>query len=298
MKMFLSPFRSHQPKTWVELPKSKYGIEYVLGEKTTNNWRFPHRKSVPKLLNKGSKASKPSPFEVMLRCLNDVTIRDGYSAGTALMYIREIIEPGDSEYDYIDDYVCASTLTQEQVDRMRIIVLPWRREARLVSYINQFSPSSNQSTLHSVKNDRSTVLADFEYFHKRYLRIHDPKEKFDELFGFSFAIKHQSEWIFEYESQRKREKMIGNLAKHWRNLMMRHSPEQLGLDREFSLPALMDFLNKFKQLCDSIETFGNPPIFFQYSACRKIKMVTFNLDDDDADTLSSLTHTSSISPSS
>jgi hypothetical protein len=66
------------------------------------------------------------------------------------------------------------------------------------------------------------------------------------------------------------------------------------LDTDFSYPALMDFLNKFKRLCDSIETFGSPPISFVFKASGKVKMVTFSVEEDE-DTVSSLTHTSSFS---
>jgi hypothetical protein len=66
----------------------------------------------------------------------------------------------------------------------------------------------------------------------------------------------------------------------------------LGLDPEFSFPALMDFLQKFKQLCDSIETFG-PPIQFVYKPTGKTKSVKFQIDDNDVDTVSSLSHMSS-----
>jgi hypothetical protein len=229
MRMTLPNFRN-QPETWVELPKSKYGIEYVLGgslSSSSSSSKFGQPKGVARFLGGGSrKPSKASPFETMLRRLNEVTLRDGHNAGTALMYVREIFEPGDSEFDHIGDYVCASQLSQEQVDRMRIIILPWRREAKLLSYLNQFGPDN--STLSSIDGCGSTVLDDFDAFHRQYLSIEDPKEKFDELFGFSFAIKHQSDWIFQYENQRRREITIGSLARHWRNLIVRHSPAKLG----------------------------------------------------------------------
>ncbi|KAG7341989.1 hypothetical protein IV203_007081 [Nitzschia inconspicua] len=290
--MLLPHFRS-PPETWVELPKSKYGIEYLLGEGINSSTQSSHRKGVARFLRSGTKRpTNASPFELMLQRLSNVTVRDGHNAGTALMYMREIFEPGDGEFDYVGDYVCASQLSQEQVERIRIMILPWKREAKLLSYLQQFgSDGSAQRSLFSVG---STVLGDFDSFHRHFLSLDDPREKFDELFGFSFAIKHHSEWIFQYENQRRRENMIGNLAKHWRNLVHWHSPQKLGLDAEFSYPALLDFFNKFKILCDSIETFGSPPISFVFNTIGKTKRVTFNLDEDD-ETVSSLTHGSYFS---
>jgi len=276
MKVSIPSFQS-QLETWVELPPSKYGIRYALEGRaaivTSKRAAQGGRTNCVK-----KRPSKMSPFENALLHLDDVTRRMGYADNTALMYIREIFEPGDTEFDYITDYVCASQLSQEQVDRMRIMILPQRREENLVSYVDKFRESASADIQ---KNPNNTVLEHFDEFHCRYLAITDPKAKFDALFGFSYALKHRSEWIFQFENQRKREKMVESLAKHWRNLMVRSTAEELGVDEEFSYQALLTFLDSFKLLCDSIETFGNPPIKFIYKAGNK-KMVTF---DDDCSSL-------------
>jgi hypothetical protein len=229
MKIPLSPFRSQQ-KTWVELPSSKYGIQYVLGGnlKHLNVRMSPKAAAAATRFWSNKKPSKMSPFENLLEQLNEVTRRDGHGDGTALMYIREIFEPGDSEYDYIGDYVCASQLSQEQVGRLRMIFLPPRREEILVTYLDRFKDDATFSQTEFTFNESSDVLEHFEEFHRRYLAIEDPKTKFDLLFGFCFAIKHRSEWIFKYESQSKRERMIASLAKHWRNLIARNTAKELG----------------------------------------------------------------------
>lgn len=225
MKMTLPQLRSQPTSTWVELPKSKYGITYILGGPS-----YQWQKGVARLLRSGAKKQfRISPFEEMLRSLNNVTQRDGHNVGTALMYVREIIEPGDTEYDYIGDYVSAKLMSKEQVDRLRIMVLPWRREAKVMTYLNRMSMLISSDTVLSRKSYGSSgVLAEFEAFERRFFSIQSPKMKLDELFGFSFAIKHRSEWIFEYESNGIRKTIMANLAKHWRNLMRRHTPQRLG----------------------------------------------------------------------
>ena len=244
MKMIMPPFRS-QPKTmtWVELPKSKYGIEYVLGGipgKQLHLANVDHGGSLIKFWKnsrhkKSKRPSKSSPFETMLHSLDEVTRRDGNKDGTALMYIREIFEPGDVEYDYIGDYVCATQLSFEQVNRLRILVLPQRREEILLIYLDHFDDRAEAEDNVNFKNipfnESTDVLQHFESFQQRYLSIFDPKTKFDLLFGFSFAIKHHSSWIFKYESQRKRESMVSSLARHWRNLIARNSAADLGKAR-------------------------------------------------------------------
>ena len=58
-----------------------------------------------------------------------------------------------------------------------------------------------------------------------------------------------------------------------------------GLDVEFSFPALLTFLECFKQMCESIETFGHPRIEFEYK--RNVGLVSFAGSNDGP--LSSLT---------
>lgn len=59
------------------------------------------------------------------------------------------------------------------------------------------------------------------------------------------------------------------------------------------MPAMLEFLDTFKRLCDSIETFG-PPIQFVYKHTSKEKAVKFR-DDHDFDAVSSLSQMSSAS---
>ena len=244
MKMVLPKFRSKQFDTWIELPKSKYGITYALEGSSPK----PRQKKVALLLRK-----KLSPFEKMIRNLNEVTQRDNHTVGTALMYIREIIEPGDDEFDDVGDSVLARQLSQEQVDRLRILILPWRREAKIVTYLNRISAVAS-ANLAGPNYRSSHISAEFDAFQNIYFTIRSPRKKLDELFGFSFAIKHRSEWIFEYESKGIRENIMAGLARHWRNLMRLHSPLQLGrfyrhfirffsCQRRISLHCLISFLS-------------------------------------------------------
>lgn len=222
--MILPKFRSPASNTWIELPKSKYGIQYDLEGSSLRQ----RQKNVAGFLRSGAKKpSKLSPFEQMIQSLNAVTQRDGHNVGTALMYIREIIEPGDDEFEYIGNSVSARQLSQQQVERLRILILPWRREAKIVTYLNRISgvASPNQA---STKYKSSGILTEFDAFQNHYFSVRSPQKKLDELFGFSFAIKHRSEWIFEYESNGIRENMMASLARHWRNLIRLHSPQQLG----------------------------------------------------------------------
>jgi len=115
-------------KTWVDLPASKYGIEYVLakdGVNTSSEKRvLQHNpKTMKHYFRRGSnkiwkRTSKISLFEIKMDALDRVARRNGYKDGTAVMYIREIFEPGDVEYDYIESYVWS-----HHVGRMKLRIL-------------------------------------------------------------------------------------------------------------------------------------------------------------------------------
>jgi len=48
-----------------------------------------------------------------------------------------------------------------------------------------------------------------------------------------------------------------------------------GLDLKYSYPALLTFLEMFKRLCESIETFGNPRLKFVYQKHQSIRTIFF-----------------------
>ena len=67
--------------------------------------------------------------------------------------------------------------------------------------------------------------------------------------------------MYRYEQVGARERMVAALARHWRNLLKKNSPEELGLDTEFSHPALLYFLRSFKKQAESVDTFTDPIVF-------------------------------------
>lgn len=244
-----------KPRTWVELPSSRYGIEYVWmkgiddgdSSSLTSRQILPlnskdiikhyFRRTGHKLWKRNSRVS---PFETKLHELDHVTRRDGYGDGTAVMYIREIFEPGDLEYDYVGDYVCAAELSQEQVDRLRIMILPRRREELLLSYLDFYKATNQQDYIF---NESTDVIRHFEGFHRRYLGLSGDlaAEKFNLLFCFTFAIKTYSGWIIKFESNKKRTTMIATLAKLWRKLLGNYTPAELGtIDQSCSFAGLKE----------------------------------------------------------
>jgi hypothetical protein len=249
-------------RTWIQLPQSKHGIDYSLKKRVDSSAKTGRLQLRTRDVHIKQPTCK-SPFEILLEDLNQVIQCSNYLDGTALMYVREIFEPEDPEFDFITSKVNACQLTQEQVNRLRIMIIPEHREEILLAYLDYYERANSQP--HAIETS-THVLKHFEGFKRRYSMTRDLKEKFDLLFGFSFAIKKYSLWMYRRERMRARGKMVAGLARHWRHLLRKHTPEQLGLDRDFSYPALLTFLNDFKKQTESVEMFGDPCIKFVYES--------------------------------
>ncbi|CAJ1946746.1 unnamed protein product [Cylindrotheca closterium] len=217
-----------------------------------------------KMLAKRKRRRRKAPFEVMMKQLNLVTSR--FPQETAILYIREILEPSDPEFvELAAPIVRASQLKESQVQRLRVMLLPHRREEILVSCLDHYKENSKTSSfVISLERSLAPVLQHFAGFQRRYATCSSLDERFDLLFGFSYAIHRYSAWMHQYERKRSREKILSALARHWRHLLMKNDAEDLGLDREFSYPAVFCFLDRLKQQIENIDMQGLPPLNFAF----------------------------------
>ncbi|KAL3931782.1 MAG: hypothetical protein SGBAC_011145 [Bacillariaceae sp.] len=204
----------------------------------------------------------------MMQRLNLVASR--FPQETAILYIREILEPSDPECsDRMAQeprrMVRASQLKEFQVQRLRVMLLPHRREEILVSCLDHYKAYTKTSAyVISLERSLVPVLQHFSGFQRRYAKSNSLDERFDLLFGLSFALHRYSAWMHQYERNRSREKVLSALARHWRHLLMKNDAEDLGLDREFSYPAVFCFLDKLKEQIESIDMQGLPPLKFVF----------------------------------
>lgn len=263
---------------WVELPHSKYGINYNLKRPVTTMMLSSGVKASSSNWKSQGKSRHLSPFESMLETLNHVTFR--FPSDTAIMYIREIFEPGDTEYGLFfgTGHVSASRLSQVQVDRLRLLILPYRRERILVAYLNHFR-------LLNLPEKATRVIQEFSKFQQKYSNSTSTGEKFDMLLGFSYAIYIYSAWMNRYERNRSREKVLSALARYWRHLLKQNSAKDLGLDEEFSFPAVYAFLEAMKTQIENIDMHDLPSLSFIFEASHSPTMQEMNgkrvsFDDD------------------
>jgi hypothetical protein len=88
-------------------------------------------------------------------------------------------------------------------------------------------------------------------------------KQFNLLFGFTNAISENDIWAHDHESEWGGEMMIKSLGRKWKVLMSK-TPELLGIDPEFTLPAVKVFLKDFKEKVEAIDTCDDPEMEFNY----------------------------------
>jgi hypothetical protein len=255
-------------KSWLNLPNSLYGVYYDLGfSKTLRSDSSTNDNNGISILQL---ACNLTPFEMKMQDLKKVLQADFSSKDTGLMYIREIFEPKDPDFPRPQQYrhdgtnnfslTCAvvnvSSLAQEQVSRLRLLILgPERREV-LMTTLKFFSmiPFNGQAAIYDF----------FDSFKVKYAKTRDHRKKLDELLAITIALRNHNEWMFRLERGIGRSKMVDSLAIRWKNLLGTRAPEELGLDEYFSFPAVLYLLQDFKQIVESAPTYGDPKMVFKY----------------------------------
>ena len=242
-------------KEWLILPQSQYGIKYDLSTSTT-------REGVQEMsgISILEMAANKSPFELKMQQLRYV-LQSRYPQGASLASVREIFEPGDVDYAFSSSLpgpptVDVTKLARHQVDRLRLMVIPPSRQTVLVSYL---------STFEMLPFNGSRKVADhFETFKVKYSKIRDSRVKFSHIFCITFALNRYDGWMHQQDSEWGRQKVVEGLALRWKNLLKFRAPEELGIDLDFSYPAVLSLLLTFKHKVESLPTYDEPRMLFKY----------------------------------
>ena len=170
---------------YIELPESRYGIKYTMKKETEGmQAKKTTHQSLRRWMSFPTKrfhnvSRRMSPFERLMEELNHIVLKDKHPVGTALMYIREIFEPTDAEFPLLDVEVDVRHLSQDQVNRLRIMIVPKRREEILLAFLDYYGAKNG-----GIAQAASNVIKHFNGFKRRYATVNDIKEKLDLLFGF------------------------------------------------------------------------------------------------------------------
>jgi hypothetical protein len=204
-----------------------------------------------------------TPNEDFLNRFKTVTSR--YPYGTGYIDIRGAIQEGDPEWREDFD-VDAVLFSEEQVRRIRVLIVP----AELYIAIDEmgrlilgqefdrrnkvFGPGFSYS-----------VLRSYDSFKRLYSDTTEIPKRFNVLFGFTYHLSRNSRWMIQHGRGWGGEKMVAGLALRWKDLLRKHSSQQLRRDLEFSYPAVTHFLEDFKKAVERVETYGDSQLRFDYN---------------------------------
>lgn len=245
-------------RSWLTLPHSQFGILYDLG--STRMYETEPPMSNENGMAVLQMAANRCPFELKMQELKNVISTKYPQKGAGLVYTREIFEPQDPEYGppwILGPRVDVRVISQKQVNRLRIMICDENLREAMFSFANYFYSS--------LENYAACNVVDyFELWKKKYRQLKADRVKFNRIFCFTFCLQQFCGWMYRMERGLGRSKMVEGLAIRWKNLLKTTTPEELGLDMEFSYPAVEALLQSFKVKIEMAPTFGDPKMIFQY----------------------------------
>lgn len=215
--------------------------------------------SIQKRVFSANESSESSSAEGFLNSVTNI-LNDRYPSDTDHLVIREAAVEDRAN----GRIVPLNSVRKEQIETIRVMMIPPKRKDTmkrmekmiLGSNFDQKHPRYGPGFWHS-------VLRSYSSFKKIYIAEKHIKERFDLLFGFTYCLSKHRRWLTHNARGWGGEKMVAGLALRWKHLL-KYSPEQMGLDEEYSYPALMHLVEDFKIAVESVETYGNPTLQFEY----------------------------------
>jgi hypothetical protein len=210
-----------------------------------------------------------TPYDCFMARLENVMRNEYNTPGTTSKELRAAIVEGDpgwkpqraKYYAEMD----RSKWTEAEVHRLQVIILP-RHRRETMEEMGQWvlGTQYGQDGKVFTASFASAVLRAFSAFMRRYSETECFKQRCDLLLGFSYEIFEHDYWMTHHPRAWGGEKMVASLAVRWKHLLQQCSAEELGLDKDFSFPALQWLLVSFKTKVESVETYGDPKMVFDY----------------------------------
>mmetsp|Transcript_100169 Transcript_100169/g.150171 ORF Transcript_100169/g.150171 Transcript_100169/m.150171 type:complete len:356 (+) Transcript_100169:104-1171(+) len=239
-------------RDWLKLPQSSYCIYYDLGQ--TRTYRYSPTESTIGFSMLQMAAYK-CPFELKMQELKYV-LNAKHPDGAGLLYIREIFEPCDPEYRNLPGMIKVTSLTKEQVCRLRVMIVDEKLQDVMVPTLAYY----DRLPYDAIGN----VVDHFEHWKVKYAKVRDYRAKFNEIFSFTYALHKFDAWMLRMDRGLGRSRMVAGLAMRWKNLFSSRTPEELNIDDEFSYPALQLLLQSFKAKVEGAPTWRDPRMIFKY----------------------------------
>jgi hypothetical protein len=211
--------------------------------------------------------SKKSPSEIFSDRFMHVL--SYYPSDSEYIVVRDAILDPDNENEASEasdaNEISLTSLTMKQVETIRLmIVTPTRMQVMDDMGKLILGPKFGRKNVSSGPGFWYSVLRSYSTFKQLFAAEQDVCRRFDMLFGFTYYLAEHPRWVSQHGRGWGGEKMVAGLAMRWKHVL-KHSAQELLLDKEFSLPATLCLLDEFQMTVESAEMYGDPPLRFDYS---------------------------------
>lgn len=169
---------------------------------------------------------------------------------------HNIVQPhavrATDEFDYDDmsidsddeDMSVSAPFKTWEVEYIRVVLMPPARERAVEKMKKCVLGSKAKQLLVDPIALANRVLSAFATMESEFKKKRLWSKKLNLLFGFTLAIQKYDAWV-EVNVEGQMNGMLDTLVEHWERTMNR-SAADLGIDEEFTLPALTYFLRQFQ----------------------------------------------------
>lgn len=190
-----------------------------------------------------------------------------YPSDSDYLVIRDaVLDDDDATMETRDPrQISLSSISMEQVETIRLmIVTPTRLQMMDGMGKLILGPKFGRTKISNGPGFWHSVLRSYATFKQLFANEKETSRRFDMLFGFTYYLAEYPRWISQHGRGWGGETMVAGLAMRWKHIL-KHSPHELLLDEEFSLPATTCLLEEFRLMVESAEMYGDPALRFAYS---------------------------------
>jgi hypothetical protein len=168
-------------------------------------------------------------------------------------------EDEEEDDDDDDEEEDTSKYTEAQMNGLRFVLMTQKRNDKMEEMHALILGDQANSSLKMFNTSFSYTVRDSIYTIKSLLNeAKTPADKFDLLFGYTYILKHFDVWMHDNEGDM--DEFTNELASIWKRLLKKSNAD-LGIDAEYTRPAIEEFLHLFK---NEIENENDNEMEFNY----------------------------------
>jgi len=217
-----------------------------------------HKSEIPAGGNKKwgtDNVKNKTPYDIWNDQFNNYMEVNGF-LGSILIKGIEKDENHETDEEGEEEEEDTSKYTKEQMESLRFIMVTKNREKQLdIMRKLVLGHQANDSFLMFNTSFSYRILYSLNTLRRKLARAKSPSAKFDMLFAYTNQVKEHNYWMHDNEGGMN--VFTRGLALIWKRLL-KNSDQDLGIDTEYTKPAIMAMLEKFReQVEDPDACWGN-----------------------------------------